>query len=78
MRRWIAVVLLAALLLPGCSGVIMNAEYSRLLDQTVVIADEIAKRAEAGSFTSQEMIDALRWEAKEWHRFQDARDGVKK
>ena len=77
MKRWIAVVTLAALLLVmGCSGVSMNAEYSRLLDDTVIYADDAVRRVDAGEWTPENMTTAIHILAKRWHRLQDARDGV--
>ncbi|KKL14225.1 hypothetical protein LCGC14_2517880 [marine sediment metagenome] len=59
----------------GCSGVIMNARYSELLDRTVVLSDVTATDAEAGELSGDQMIEALRDQADIWRKFQDARDG---
>ena len=70
----IAVILLVVL--GGCSGVWMNAEYSQLLDETVAMSLETAGRAEAGRLTADQMARALRLQAETWQRLQMARDGV--
>ena len=75
MKRLIAALLVLAVLCAGCSGVIMNAQYSRVLDRTVVIAEEAARRAEAGQLSNEQMVAALRWNAECWKAFQAARDG---
>ena len=76
MNRVIAL-LLMAVLLSGCSGVMMNAEYSNLLDQTVAMSDAAAVRAKAGTLDNESMIRCLELQALTWRRFQDARDGEK-
>lgn len=75
MRRVLFVVTLAVLLLAGGCGVMMNAEYSQILDRTVVLSAETAKRADAGTITPEEMKAALTLQAMTWKHFQDARDG---
>ncbi len=75
MKRFLLVVVLLGLLLSGCNSVLMSPEYSRLLDDTVTIADATAARAEAGQMSSAAMVDALRVSANVWEQFQQARDG---
>lgn len=76
MNKWIlAVVLMAVVLASGCSGVIMNAQYSSLLDQTVALSVNTALRADANSLTVPEMKACLKAQAGVWQRFADARDG---
>ena len=75
MRRWILVLLVPAVLLAGCSGVLLNAEYSQLLDETAAVSAETARRADAGTLDPNEMVTALKAQAGVWARFQDARDG---
>ena len=77
MRHWLIAPLLAAAMLTGsgCAGVLLNAEYSRLLDETTVLAEETARRAEAGRLDAAAMRRALRSEADVWQKFRDARDG---
>jgi len=64
-----------ALLLPGCSGVTLSAEYSELLDETAAVAADDAARANAGTMTPAEMAERLAWSAWRWQAFRDARDG---
>jgi len=64
------------LIVPGCNGVMMNAEYSRLLDQTADLSAETADRAHAGTLPSGDMRDALVYQAYVWRQFCNARDGV--
>lgn len=71
----IVLLLLAAVLPAGCTGVMLSAEYSRLLDQTAALSAETAKRAEAGTLTQPQMVSALRYQADCWATFRDARDG---
>jgi PBP1b-binding outer membrane lipoprotein LpoB len=73
--RTVIVMLLLAVLMAGCSGVIMNATYSNMLDQTVALSAETAKRADANQLNTQQMKDALRYQAQTWAYFQKARDG---
>jgi len=75
MNRLLAVVLALVVLLSGCSGVVLNAEYSWLLDSTATLSAETARRAETGGLTHEQMIAALKAQAEVWQRFQDARDG---
>ncbi len=59
----------------GCGGVIMNAEYSALLDKTVALSVETSTRAKTHDLTEEQMIEALVRQSETWVRFQDARDG---
>ena len=76
MKR-IALVAVLLLLLSGCSGVIMNAEYGQLLDKTAALSAQTADRAEAGSLSPGEMTQALVLQAQTWQKFKDAKDGAK-
>jgi len=42
MKRALCVLAVLIVLLAGCSGVIMNAEYSQLLDKTAALSAETA------------------------------------
>ena len=75
MKRLTILLMLAGLFLAGCSGVILNAEYSRLLDETAAWTSEVSRRADANQLTAGAMRDALRYSADHWRLFQDARDG---
>lgn len=75
MKRLIVVVLLCAVLLTGCSGVWMNAEYTRLLDETAALSDVTARRANAGQLDANEMAAALSVQARVWCKFVAAREG---
>jgi len=66
---------LVLLLVAGCNGVYLNAEYSQLLDETAAWTNEAACRAEDGRLDPNETARALRLSADHWRRFQDARDG---
>ncbi|MCD4699556.1 MAG: hypothetical protein K8R91_03170 [Phycisphaerae bacterium] len=59
----------------GCGGVIMNAEYSALLDKTTALSTETALRAGDGALTTEQMKVALLKQAETWQKFKDARDG---
>ena len=72
----IAIVLCLTALLAGCSGVILNAEYSQLLDKTAALSAETARRADANSLPVADMKTALRKQASVWRQFKDARDGI--
>ena len=61
----------------GCNGVVLNAEYSDLLDRTTALSAETANRAEDGQLTPEQMTSHLVKQAGVWQRFKDARDGVK-
>lgn len=75
MKRVLCVLAVLIVLLAGCSGVIVNAEYSQLLDETAALSAETAHRAEQGKLAAPEMVDALKAQADLWQRFKDARDG---
>ncbi|MBE3117546.1 MAG: hypothetical protein IMZ50_02160 [Candidatus Atribacteria bacterium] len=77
MRKMLVVLMCFALVAVVCScGVMMNAQYTQILDKTVVLSADMAKRADAGTITPEEMEDALILQAKTWKLFQDARDGT--
>ena len=59
----------------GCSKVQVNAEYSQILDETAALSSTVADRAEANLLDPNCMTQALRWNARCWRLFQDARDG---
>ena len=81
MRRLLCVIaLMVALLMvgfavSGCGGVVLSADYSRLLDQTAALSAETAARAERDELTPDQMKAALIVQADVWRRFQDGRDG---
>jgi len=77
MKKILIVLLLVVLLfaLCGCSGVIVNAKYSALIDRTVAYSDVIAEKAEKGELTQEQMVKALKWQAGVWHAIKDAKDG---
>jgi hypothetical protein len=74
---WTAIVLglLLLVLLAGCSGVQLSAEYSGLLDRTAALSAETAARAERGELSEADMRTALSLQAAAWQKFRDARDG---
>jgi len=76
MKR-VLIALALLLMLSGCSGVIMNAEYSELLDKTAALSAQTATRAEANGLTPDEMTQALILQAQTWQYFVAARDGAK-
>jgi len=78
MKRTIVVVLLCAVCLTGCGGVWMNADYSRLLDETAALSDETARRALGGQLDPNEMASALAAQADVWNKFRVAREGLAK
>ena len=67
--------LLLGLLVSGCSGVLLNAEYSQLLDETAALSVETAARAQDGRLDANQMAEALRLQADVWQKFRAARDG---
>ena len=75
MRTYLCVAVVLAVVLGGCSGVILNAQYSQLLDETTALSVETARRAEDGRLDPNDMARALKAQAGVWQRFQDARDG---
>jgi len=76
-KRLLLLALLCSVAAAGCSGVILNAEYSQLLDETTALSVETAARAQRGDLDPNEMVEALTAQAQVWKRFRDARDGVK-
>jgi uncharacterized protein YcfL len=74
MKRIVALSLLLVLCV-GCSGVIMNASYSKLLDQTAALSQETADRAVAGTLSPDDMKAALVSQAAVWQHFRAGRDG---
>jgi len=74
MKRVLIVLVLIALL-PGCSGVILSAKYSALLDTTASLSAETARRAAGGNLTAEQIQQSLDKQAATWKLFQDARDG---
>ena len=77
MKRILLVLLLFVLLfaLCSCSGIIVNAKYSTLIDRTVAYSDVIAEKAEKGELTKEQMVKALKWQSQVWHAIKDAKDG---
>lgn len=57
----------------GC-GVMVTAEYSRLLDETAALSEQSAVMAENDQLSEQQKTAALRKQATVWKKFQDARD----
>jgi apolipoprotein N-acyltransferase len=58
----------------GCA-VIMNAQYTDLLNRTTALSAATAERAEEDKLSKEEMTKALRLQANVWQRFKDAREG---
>ena len=78
-RAWllmVVVLLLAAVVLPGCRGVILSPTYSDLLNRTAVAAAAEAARANAGGMDANEMRAVIKWNSEAWQLFRDARDGI--
>ncbi len=75
MKQKIVLVLLCAVCLTGCGGVWMNADYSRLLDQTAELSVETARRANTGQLDANEMAAALAAQSDVWNKFVAAREG---
>ena len=75
--KWLMVFLVVAVawLMMGCNGVIMNATYSQLLDQTAATSVETAARAQDGRLSCDEMKVALDKQSQTWMQFQNAREG---
>jgi len=71
----VLICLFVVLLLTGCNGVWMNAEFSQLLDKTAALSAATAVDAKAGALTPQQMTTALDEQAKIWQHFRNARDG---
>ena len=74
--RTTVILCLLACVVAGCNGVILNAEYSALLDETSRLSAETARRADANALTVPDMKAALRKQATVWRQFKDARDGL--
>ena len=74
-KVWLAVACFMVAMMLGCSGVIMNAQYSSLLDETAAWSANMAARDTAGSLTPEQKSEALQGNAALWERFRDARDG---
>ena len=75
MRKTLIVLAVLAVLLGGCQGVRLNAEYSQLLDKTAALSAESARRAEANELTTVQMVEVLVKQAETWAMFQAGRDG---
>ena len=75
-RASIVIILFISLGLTGCSGVIMNKQYSHWLDRQAALSAEIARRAREGKLTNQQMANALQAQADAWRLLQNARDGI--
>ena len=75
MRRMI-VIALVGLMLAGCSGVVMNPEYSALLDKFVVLMEADATMALNKQMDANDMTSALVDQYTMFKQIQDARDGV--
>ena len=75
MKRFLIGTLFLAVLLAGCNGVYLSAEYSSLLDRTTAYSQGIAAKASAGDLDSPQMVKALNQQADLWQKFKDARDG---
>lgn len=76
-KAWIVLLFVGVLLMTGCNGVVLNSEYSSLLDRTAALSAETAKRASDGDLTEGQMTNALMAQAEVWQKFRDGRDGVK-
>jgi uncharacterized protein YceK len=78
MKRALIVSLLVLLIVAGCSGVIANAKYTKLITDTVAVSDEATTRAVAGAMSSAEMIQIIKLDNASWHHINNARIGVEK
>ena len=67
---------LVGLMLAGCSGVVMNPEYSTLLDKFVVLMEADATMALNKQMDANDMTSALVDHYSMVKQIQDARDGV--
>jgi len=77
-RMFLTLLVLCSLfLVVGCNGVIMNAEYSQLLDRTASLSYQTTLKADAGDLTEVQMKDALRVQSEVWLAFKNAKDGKK-
>ena len=72
--RRLMILALMGLMLAGCGGVWMNAEYTSLLTSTAQLSAETAYRAQAGQLTPDEMKGALVSQSNVWAKFVAARD----
>jgi len=66
---------LVGLMLAGCSGIVMTAEYSAKLDETAALSAGLAEDAALGRLDPNQMATALKYNADAWKCFQYARDG---
>ena len=76
MKRAILILALVGLILAGCGGVWMNADYSALLTSTAQLSAETAYRANTGQLTPAEMKEALTSQSIVWAKFVDAKNNV--
>jgi len=74
MKRFL-ILALVGLMLAGCSGVIMTAQYSAKLDETAALSAGLATDAARGLLDPNQMKTALKYNADAWKCFQQARDG---
>ena len=70
----ILMAMVLVVLLTGCGGVWMNAEYSGLLTSTAQLSAETAARAQRGDMTPDEMKEALVNQSVVWAKFVDAKE----
>ena len=70
------VLMLAVLMVAGCSGLIANAKYSALIDATVAVSDTATTRAVAGDMSGDDMVRALQADNTSWHNIQNAKNGT--
>ena len=79
MKRLMILALVGLVLMTaGCGGVILNAQYSMLLDETAALSAGLAKDAALGRMDPNDMKAALKYNADAWQCFQEGRDGVAK
>ena len=75
MKRTVLILVLGlGLMLAGCSGVIMTAEYSAKLDETAALSAGLAEDAALNRLDPNQMKTALKYNADAWACFQSARD----
>jgi len=77
MKRLMILALVGLMLLPGCSEVLLSQKYSLLLDTTADVSIETARRANAGTLSSELAAAALTKQAHTWYAFQCGRNNVK-
>ena len=77
MKPRLILLIVPLLFLIGCSGVQLNAEYSKLLDDTAALAETAAQRGEARTLAPDDQVKTLRWNADAWQKFRAGRDGKK-